>query len=65
MLKPKADAPLPLNGGGSIVFGIDLVKRANIIPSPLTGRVGVGVHNALTAVALIPPSRPSPAKGGR
>ena len=37
MPKLKTDAPLPLDGGRSIVFGTDLVRKANTIPSPLTG----------------------------
>jgi hypothetical protein len=46
-----------------ILFGTNLVRRAQQPPSPRRGRVRVGVHAGAAAMSSFPPSRPSPARG--
>src|SRR5687768_3653375 len=57
-------ASLPLDGGGSILFGTNFMRRAQQPPLPLDGGgSGWGAHRRSRDVELSPPSRPSPARG--
>jgi hypothetical protein len=64
MPERTSSVPLPLDGGRSIVFGTNFVRRAQQPPLPLDGG-GVGVNTMAAAMSSFPPIPPFPRQGGR